>query len=205
MQFPAVIDAGVKFVGVKATEGVTFTDPRLLFHRAGLRTQPLNLVVYYHYGTSGDPRRQADHIMDTIGPLRDNERLVLDLEGEDVSDLPAAPDAILAWLDGFYTELLASACSDRRPFIYTSKRIWDMFGNPAWDLASEVDLWTPRYGPHEPELPAPWTAWTIWQFSQTYTINGVSGPCDANWFAGDESALREYVKPPSSMAPDVVA
>lgn len=191
--FPKVLDEGVVFLGVKATEGMTFVDPKLAFHRAGARAQPLTMVTYYHYGHPGSAARQAGRLMDVVGTLRDNERLVLDLEGETVADLPAAPSDMLSWLDEFYAELMSGACSDRRPFVYSSKRIWNMFGDPKWDLASEVDLWVPHYSSEEPELPAPWDAWTFWQWTDERPTVGVDGPCDASYFNGDAATLRAYM------------
>jgi lysozyme len=198
--FPSVLDDGITLFGMKATEGQTFIDPTLAFHRAGARMQPFTLVVYYHYGRPGDPAREAGRFMDTVGPLRDNERLVLDLEGETVADLPAAPEAMIPWLDGFYTELMRGACTDRRPILYSSKRVWNMFGNPAWDLAGEMDLWVPRYGAAEPELPAPWNAWTFWQWTDSRITPGVSKACDSSYFNGDEAALRSYARSTAQVA-----
>ena len=133
-------------------------------------------------------------MLDVVGPLLPVERLVLDLEGETAADLPAAPDAVLTWADGFFRELL-DTWKDRRPLLYWSERIYEMIGSPTvWDMADEVDIILPRYGAHEPVIPPLWSQWTVWQFSQSYTCPGVDGPCDVNQFNGDVDALRAYAK-----------
>lgn len=198
--FGAVLDAGAVFFGIKATEGRTFKDPTWKDHMVGARQVPFKLVVYYHFARSGDAKGQAHFLMDTIGPLRGNERLCLDFE----DDSTGKPTVDLPFLDAFYTELLGGVCSDRKPLIYTSKRVWDQIGGPAWNLASEIDLWAPRYGNDEPVPPAPWKAWTFWQWSDKGTLPKVPGTFDMNYFAGDAAALDAYVKgqaPISAPAP----
>ena len=186
----AVLASGISFVGLKATQGNTFVDPTFTANRAAVRSQPFDLVVHYHFASPGDPVAQADRFVDVIGELRGNERLCLDLE-DDKTDKPAVD---LAWADKFYSRLLGGACSDRRPLIYTSRRVWLQLKNPTWDLAAEIDLWAPRYGPDEPELPVPWKlhGWTFWQFSESANVPGVDGPCDASCFYSDVTALQAY-------------
>jgi lysozyme len=186
--------AGVSVIGAKATEGKTFTDPTFRAHRDGARQYPFELYWYYHYAQPGDPKFQADRLIDVVGPLLPLERLVLDLEGETPADLPAAPSAVLTWASGFIGELL-DTYKDRRPLLYWSERIYEMIGSPTtWDMADEVDIILPRYGTIEPVIPTLWTKWTMWQFSETYVCPGVDGPCDASYFNGTVTDLRAYAK-----------
>jgi len=203
--YRALFDSGVSFVGVKTTEGNTFTDPMLLTHSHELRKEvdDLKLVIYYHFARSGDPKQQALRFMDKVGPLKSNERLSLDLEVLPAFKPNTEPDndSVLEWMTKFYSEIF-EIHGDRRPFIYTSRRIWRMFGDPEWSMGGDIDLWAPRYNTtNEPALPAPWkkTGWTIWQ----WTDGGDTGPehstpgvgrCDANYFRGDETSLDEYMK-----------
>ena len=189
--------SGVTFVGMKATEGRTYVDPTLRTHRDEFRRHPFLLGIYYHFARSGDPVKQAQRLEDAVGPLRDNERLCLDLEVSPTED----PKEAVKWVDLFFTELMGGACGDRRPIIYTSKRIWRTIGDPTWDLASEVDLWAPRYNAQGVEpLPAlPWAAagWKFWQWTDgefpLHFTPGV-GKCDANYFQGTDEELAAYAK-----------
>lgn len=199
-----VYDSGVRFAGIKASEGDHHVDSALRAHRDGFRQLPFLLGFYYHFADHGDPARQADLLMDSVGPLRAYERLCCDFERLPV---PGDPAASFRWLDAFYVRLMAGACTDRRPLIYTSSRIWRQLNDAKWDLASEVDLWVPRYSSDgsEPKPPAPWATagWSFWQ----WTDGGATGPvhetpgvgrCDANFFKGDESMLAAYARLASS-------
>lgn len=193
--FAALGASSISFVGVKATEGNTVTDKKFVHHRDELRQLPLDLVIFYHFARSGDPVYQANRLLHAIGSLRPNERVCLDLEV-----LPDDPGSVLAWVDAFYARV-QRAYPATRQLIYTSKRIWDSFGSPAWPRAARsVDLWAPRYNSTqtEPLVPAPWSAWQIWQWTDggehgsSYNVAGV-GECDGNLWNGDRDALKTWV------------
>lgn len=191
--FVAMQEADLSFVGVKATEANHTVDKNLVYHRDGLRKLPLDLVVYYHFARTGSPVKQAEHLINAVGPLAPNERFALDLEV-----LPAPPESVLQWVDEFYARL-ARSYAGMRQLIYTSARIWEAFGNPTWNRDS-VDLWAPRYNATgtEPRLPKPWKKWTIWQYTDggehgpDYSCPGV-GSCDANVWNGDRAAVRAWM------------
>lgn len=192
----------VRFVGVKATEGNTYVDPKFLYHRNGLRAmaQPRDLLIYYHFARSGDASKQAQHLMDVVGQLNSNERLCLDLEGS----LPAEHSEVLTWIEDFYVPILDSYPEMAKQFLYTSARIWKSFNNPDWSdfFVNKIALWAPRYNDQgwEPVMPKPWekASWTIWQFSDgetpPSTVPGV-GSCDTNLWNGDMNSLKEWLLP----------
>lgn len=180
-----IYDGGISYVGVKATQGKTFVDPKLSEYRAGVRSMPFVAAFYYHFASAGDPVGQANRFVDTVGELRANERLCLDLE----DDKTGKPTVDLDWAETFFNTLPA----DRRSLLYTSQRIWLQLGNPtAWGPAAKVDLIVPRYGPDEPRVPGPWPAWMFWQDSEDGTVPGIAGKCDTSVFNGDVDALKVY-------------
>lgn len=186
------------FFGAKATNG-RGVDPTFIAHRNGARQQPFALVAYYHFAKPGTPALdQANHLLDRVGPLRDNERLVLDVERDPETDW--CPN--LEFVDTFVRELVR-ATPDRRPIVYTSARVWkERIGSRPWGAAIACDLWAPRYesGEQEPALPVDhegypvWPKWTAWQDSESFVCPGVDGPCDHNVFRGDVDELRAYAK-----------
>lgn len=194
----------VRFVGVKATEGNTFVDPKFSYHQIGLRSLPpglaMDLVIYYHFARSGDPDKQAVRLMNTVGELKPNERFCLDLEGS----LPAEPAKVIEWIEAFYRPILDAYPFMAKQFLYTSARVWKSFNNPEWNpsFVDNIALWAPRYNNSgwEPVLPAPWKTigWTIWQFSDgetpPSTVAGV-GPCDTNLWNGDIEHLKQWLTP----------
>jgi lysozyme len=185
-----MLNAGMAFFGAKATQGHGFTDPTFAAHRDGCRRYPFVMVAYYHFARPGDPIKQVGRLLDAVGELRDNERLALDVEGND------APG--VTWVDAFIRELVRRV-PDRRPLVYTSARIWrDVLKLPDWPGAIATDLWAPRYGLEEPELPADaegfpiWPRWTFWQDSQSFPCPGVDGACDHSVFRGGLEDLKAY-------------
>jgi lysozyme len=200
--FAKAISGGISFVGIKATEGKSFKDPTLKDHRSGYRQVPFRFGVFYHFARPGVAKDQANFFQDSVGQLLPKERLCLDFE----DDKNGMPTVDLAFIETFYETLMDGLCADRPGLIYTSKRVWDQIGNPSWALSSDVNLWAPRYGTNEPEVPAPWPAWTFWQFSEAESFPGLPGLFDANYFNGDEAALDAYAQlgtPPST--PPLVA
>ena len=163
----ALSKVGLSFFGVKATEGNYNVDPALEDHRKGVRVAGcFDLTIYYHFARTGNPMKQAKRFMDTVGPLRDNERLALDVETvPEYSPGQSRLDAI-SWINLFLSELM-SVYTDRRPILYTSKRMWRQFGNVPFTFIDQTDLWVPRYNDSmvEPSLPEPWSAWKFWQWT----------------------------------------
>jgi lysozyme len=198
--FAAVAGAGVSIFGAKATEGASYVDSTFIAHRDGARAQGFDLCIWYHFARSGGALKQAKHFLATVGDLRDNERLAVDVEVSKDGSV-----AGVEWLDVFLRALPQA----RRPLVYTSARIWRMLGSPEWPESIATDLWAPRYGTEEPRLPADergftvWPSWKIWQDSDVFTCPGVAGPCDHNVFNGDVDDLRRYaaLPPPQSAAP----
>lgn len=187
-----LLNAGLAFFGAKATQGPSYVDPTFRDHRDGFRRFPWVCGIWYHFATPGDPVKQAGHLLDAAGALRDNERLALDVEGDAPPDVP--------WIESFVGELLR-AWPDRRPLIYTSNRIWrDVMGGPSWPGAIAADLWAPRYSSDEPKLPVDrdnfpvWPRWSFWQNTDRRTTPGVDGPCDGNLFRGTIGELQLYAK-----------
>jgi GH25 family lysozyme M1 (1,4-beta-N-acetylmuramidase) len=206
----SVLGAGIKFIGMKVTEGTSFTDPTFIAHRAGARQQPLLAVIFFHFPRAGNPKDQAERFMDRVGPLRPNERLCLDLEPRHLGAAEVYPTPnprdMLEWVDRFISTLCRGACTDRQVLLYTSARVWREIGDPKWDLATAVSLWAPRYSSHEPELPKPWTrkGWDFWQQSESFSCPGVQGPCDGDVFRGSSADLEAWARPAAPMGPPVI-
>jgi lysozyme len=185
-------NSGVSFVGVKATEGLSYVDTSLKLNQAAVRSNGFVLGHYYHFARSGDPSQQAQKLVIATGPLKPNERLALDFE---VMVTPKPEDGF-GWIQAFFAAL-KRLVPDRRHLLYTAEHIWRSIGDPEWPDAVDVDLWIKRYSLLEPILPRPWVkiGWTMWQWTDgndpSYSTPGV-GPCDASYFNGDVMALTAY-------------
>jgi lysozyme len=202
--WPAVFADGISFVGIKATQGVTFTDPKAEEHRAIAGATAAATMLYHYADASPDPVAQAEHFVDSLGgELASHELPVLDLERHDTGPMPfglgmlpsvALLPKVKIWLD------TVEGLLDVRPLLYC-RRLWIQCGNlvPYWSKA--LDLWVPRYRALEDgpgTLPMPWAPdhWTFWQWSDGTTppssVAGV-GPVDSNVFNGTELELAAFV------------
>ena len=77
--------------------------------------------------------------------------------------------------------------SDRRyPVIYTSTNWWNQCANG--DFSSTSPLWIARYASQVGTLPANWSAYTFWQYSDD--------PIDQNRFNGSYGRLRALAAGP---------
>jgi lysozyme len=75
-----------------------------------------------------------------------------------------------------------------RAVIYTAKWAVDAYLRkaPARALDEIVvrPLWLADYDGYPDDEVAPWSEWTIWQYTGSGKVPGVRGKCDRNWLAG---------------------
>lgn len=182
VDFGQVADAGVTFCFCKATEGLTFIDPRFAVNWPAMKAAGL-LRGAYHFGRpAADPRAQADFVHDTVRPTTGDLPLVLDLEQDDGVE----PAAVRAWTEAFVArlrELLGVP-----PIIYTGLYFWR-------DKADDGDaldcpLWLPAYVEDPAKyVPQAWSHWTFWQYTSKGSVAGVRGNVDRDAWHGDRTAL----------------
>jgi peptidoglycan hydrolase-like protein with peptidoglycan-binding domain len=100
----ALNKTSTRFMGIKATEGTTFTDPtfKSRWAQMGRKLEPgkFDLRIAYHFLSPGNGRAQADHFLKTLGingPLTPGTRLALDWEASALnspSTLKAAAERV---------------------------------------------------------------------------------------------------------------
>jgi lysozyme len=179
MDFGAVRDAGYTFVFIRATYNVT-VDPLFLsnWERAG---QAGLLRGAYHFMTVADPAPQAQAFRNAIGSAGDLAELppVLDVEAEGL-----VPAKVSQFIDAF------EQLTDTRLIIYSSPGYWNS-GMTGVDVSGH-DLWVANWGVSEPKLPAGWSSWRFWQYTNQGQVTGHTGALDLNVFNGTEEELRAY-------------
>ena len=182
VDWKAVKQAGKVFAFLKATDGITWTDPDFAANWNGARAAGLLCGAYHFYETDDDPTAQAQNFLRAVQlgpgdlpPVVDIEKLAAGgSAGQAVKDLQT-------WLDAVET------ATGRTPLIYTSHGFWTSLGTSAF---GRYPLWIAAYGTQSPTLPAGWSAWTFWQFSESGQVTGVTGPVDLDVFSGSLADLR---------------
>ena len=192
---------GIEFVFLKATEGAHFTDPCFAANWGAAAAQGLLRGAYHFYRPAQDPAAQAAHFLAVMGRLGAGDLPpALDLEATaEPGEWEQPPAERLARLQQWLTAV-EQGCG-RRPFIYVAPVFWrDVLGAPA--SFGAYPLWHAEYGVERPHVPTAWLTWTLWQFSQTGTVPGVTGRVDRNRFQGGRSDLERLATGASGAAID---
>lgn len=92
--------AGLDFVFVKATEGLTYTNPRLAAQAKRARDAGL-VVGFYHYPhMANDPQAEADYFLKKA-PIQTGDIIVFDWEGYDIANKGVAKSRQVAYRDAW--------------------------------------------------------------------------------------------------------
>jgi uncharacterized protein (TIGR03382 family) len=183
-----VANDNVKYAFVRVSDGTTFVDPKFSTYWAGSRAAGIKHGAYQFFRPGQDPIAQADILLDAIGRKLAPDDLppVIDVEASDGQSAAVIKQKVSAWIDRVKSVL------GRDPIIYTGFYFWrDSVGAP--DFTSSP-LWHAQYSTAAcPNIAPPWSDWAFWQFTDSGTIDGISGPVDTNKFNGDEAAFAKLL------------
>ena len=171
--------AGVQFAYIRQGYRLK-TDTMWRVHAGDAKEAGFPVGAYHFAYVDQDPHDEVSRFIDDGGIDAPGLvlRPVLDLETR--NDAPAS--LVLAWARGWLEEL-ASRC-DVLPMLYTGPAFWMGLG-PEAKLSSwqEYPLWIAHYGVSHPTVPAPWRGYSVWQYSGSGTVDGVTGKVDRNVIA----------------------
>jgi lysozyme len=178
--------SGRAFAIAKATEGATLKDGQFPTNWPAMKSAGIVRSAYHFFHCDSDPSTQASFFLGVMGALAPGD-LPPSLDFEDTTTCTASTGIAMAieWLDA-----VASA-TGTLPILYTSVNVLSNFQNTQ-SLAGHAQLWVASRGVTCPDLPAPFTAWSFWQYSLTGTAPGLpnsNGMADLDQFDGDLSAL----------------
>lgn len=158
----------VKFVFIKATEGITFRDPRFKSYWEEAGKRDFQRGAYHFFRTSKDGELQAKHFIRTVGELRHGDLPpVLDLETiHRGCPYKLLNERALQWLKA------VEAHYGRKPIVYTS----DYFAMDILcdEIKDNYTIWIAHYGVDSPIH----GDWKYWQFTDRAYIYGMPEPVD---------------------------
>ena len=187
--------AGVGFAVVKATEGLTWRDPRFSAGRwSAMRAAGL-IRGAYHFARPQPGRRGRDEaayfasIIESVGG-RDSDDLPLVLDLEWSQGLSAT--GVVVWSDDFGAEIKRQ--TGRGCILYTGG-FYKNLGQVRAPTLCGV-LWIAHYGVPRPTLPWAWRDrdWTFWQYTSAGRVDGIQGNVDRDWFNGSMADLRQLCR-----------
>lgn len=177
-----VAGAGIAFAFVKATQGVSSVDSQFAVNWAGVKAAGLLRGAYHFYQPGDDPGQQAEHFLSVV-QLEPGDLLpVLDVETLGSQTASQIVQGIGTWLQ------TVQAAVGRAPIVYTAPGFWNGLGTQQFGT---YPLWVAEYGCSSPKLPAGWTSWDFWQYSESGSVAGVAGSVDLDVFQESPQALRQ--------------
>ena len=181
--------AGITFAIVRVSDGTGTLDSTFATNWKGTKSNGLVRGVYQFFEPGEDPTKQANLLLNQVQ----------NAGGFDAADLPPVMDIettggqsdatiqanMATWL-GVITKATGS-----KPLIYTNLNTSSHFGGKF----GSYPLWVASWGASCPTMPNGWSQWQFWQYSDTGTINGISGGVDHDEFNGSLADLKAWANP----------
>ena len=180
VDFDSVAAAGVDFVYLKATEGLTFTDAAFIRNFSAARRAGLAIGAYHFFRFDADGISQARHLLDALHELRVDLPLAIDVE-EWGNPAEVPTPQVVERLQTMVAELEHAGYP---VIVYTNKN-----GHGRFLRALDVDLWICSFT--SPPLAHPWR---LWQHSHLGRVPGVNGKVDMDTFNGSREQWEAWLK-----------
>lgn len=181
----------LSFVICKATEGITYTDPRFLYNWKAIKNHGLIRGAYHFYRSQDSPVDQATFFLKTIAAIESTDiPPIIDFEAGGI-DKSISVDEIQSSLRIFIQEIEKQL--KRKPIIYTDVTTGNKYLNSSY--FSKYPLWIANYTDKKsPDLPHAWKkkGWLIWQRKSTYRLDDQNNDFDV--FNGNISELKAFIK-----------
>ena len=183
-----VVQAGYAFVFIKATEGISYVDPKFAANWSGAKAAGLVRGAYHFFEGNADAQKQAENFLNTVVLEPGDLPPVLDVESSAASSkVPTA--TILAGVETWLQAVQqATGCT---PILYTGPGYWDSLKT---DRFSGYPLWVAEYGVASPTLPTGWTSWAFWQLSESGEVPGIATATDLDLFQGSLEDLQRLTR-----------
>ena len=189
INWSSVKGAGIEFTWMKATEGTSYKDPNFNTNYTGAYNAKV-IRGAYHFARpdTSTGAAQATYFASNGGAWSaDNLTLpgVLDLEG---GCYGKSASAMQSWITDFYNTYKSK--TGRDIVIYTSASWWNQCTGGWSGMSAKSPLWAAHWtSAGSPTIPSGFPTWTVWQYTDSGSVSGVSGNVDRDRFNGDSSRL----------------
>ena len=171
-------DSTIKFVYVKATEGASIQDPMYRTNITKARKAGLLVGSYHLYSSKTTAYQQMANIRKVVKKSEQDLIPVLDIEGHHSGRLyMERVDKLLELMQNEYGV---------RPIIYTSEKLYKT--HFAGKKYAKYHIFIANYRGY------PTTRFTLWQYTETGHVSGISGYVDISRFNRNH-ALSEIRMP----------
>lgn len=182
---------GVKFISIKATEGLHYHDKNYAANRAAAKAVGIVSGPYHFVHMDLDPILQARYFADFInanGGLQPDDLMPM-LDYETLNGDPYSIKGDPIWVQAFLEEIktiLGWRCA-----VYVGFSMVNSIGNPAF--LAEYPFWLADYQKF-PTIPAPWKKYNFWQYTGTGVIPGMGNVGDIDIFNGSLDDLKALIQ-----------
>ncbi|HEX8672229.1 MAG TPA: GH25 family lysozyme [Longimicrobium sp.] len=194
IQWKKAKDAGISFALIKATQGISFVDPKAQTNRAGCHAAGIVPGMYHFYRHDVDPVAQAAYFLQHIGQMQPGELPpAIDVEGPGDGAGPITyPKTEVVNRVGEFVRSVRKAIG-RAPLIYTYPSTWKEITGNSNAFSDSYPLWIASYGVPQPKLIGGWTKYTFWQYTDQGTVSGIGSGVDRDRFNGDMNDLKAFM------------
>lgn len=175
-----VLSDNINYVYLKATDGITYTDPRFHENQNALIEKRVPHGAYHFFEPNDDGVKQAKNFLSQIEIHKNMLPPVLDIELNKGVENELLKKRAKEWLETVTLEL---GC---RPIIYSYSSFYE--NNLGSDF-SEYPVWIADYE-KEPNTPNPATQLLMWQHTQKGDVAGIDTMVDKNLFFGNSCRLN---------------
>lgn len=168
----------VRFIFIKATEGVTVRNKYFASDYANARKYGYKTGAYHFFSVRTPGRNQAINFLRNSRYNKGDLPPVLDLEPTDAQIRQAGGVQALfrnvrTWLNAVEKQ------RGVRPILYISQRFVNKYLPQAPDLQKNYDVWIARYGEYRPDVNL-----VYWQLSPDGRVSGIKTEVDINVYNG---------------------
>lgn len=179
--FDSIAAAGIEFVYLKASEGITYRDPAFLRNYLAARRAGLRVGAYHFFRFECDGPRQAENFLGAISGCELQLPAVLDIEewgnpaAESTEIILERIEGMIAMLQIFYGPTA----------VYTNKNGEARFVRGRLD---DTPLWICSFT----DPPLTRRNWHLWQHSHRGRVPGVEGMVDLDTFNGSREQWEAW-------------
>jgi GH25 family lysozyme M1 (1,4-beta-N-acetylmuramidase) len=178
-----VASSGRSFAIARISDGTGYPDSTFAANWAGMKSAGLIRGSYQFFRASEDPTAQANMVIAAVGTLGAGDLApVADVEVMDGESGATLVAHLATWIS------VVAAATGRTPIIYSDPGFWNALPDTS-QFANDV-IWVANWGTSCPEMPTPWTGWSLWQYSDTGSVPGVNDAADLDRFNGTLAQLQ---------------
>jgi lysozyme len=185
IDFEQVARDSVDFVFIKATEGISYRDPKFEANYESAHAAGLKVGAYHFFRFDCEGWRQSENILLATAGMQIDMPIAIDVE-EWGNPSDETTETIIRRLNDMIDHL---AINGRHVIIYTNRRGYSRFIRNNF---IGIQVWICSFT----NPPLAHEDWTLWQHSHKRHVKGINGNVDLNTFNGSRRDWIEWLKAP---------